>query len=237
MPAAAGTAGEISFPIVRDMDTFCYERQHGGDMEVGSYAHRAILHDPDDIPSIEQAKLSPTELPFTADDFDQQLEQALELMPELLGDRRRRDPLRHQRPAVADAGRHPDPRRDARGQGPVVGRRGLDQGRPGRRPAVAEWMTDGNPEIDLHHSDIARFYPHQRTEHHVAARTSEAFNKTYGIVHPREQCESATATCGCAPMHASREGARRRVLRDRRLGAAALVRVQRRRCSRSTATP
>ncbi|MBA3310306.1 MAG: FAD-binding oxidoreductase, partial [Nocardioidaceae bacterium] len=34
--------GEISFPIIRDMDTFCYERQHGADMEVGSYAHRPI---------------------------------------------------------------------------------------------------------------------------------------------------------------------------------------------------
>ena len=39
------------------MDTFCYERQHGADMEVGSYAHRAILHEPEEVPSIEQAKL------------------------------------------------------------------------------------------------------------------------------------------------------------------------------------
>ena len=84
-PQLAEREGEISFPIVRDMDTFCYERQHGADMEVGSYAHRAILHEPEDIPSIEQAKLSPTELPFTDDDFDPQLEQAYELMPELLG--------------------------------------------------------------------------------------------------------------------------------------------------------
>ena len=84
-PQLAGREGEISFPIVRDMDTFCYERQHGADMEVGSYAHRAILHEPEDIPSIEQAKLSPTEMPFTYDDFDPQLEQAYELMPELLG--------------------------------------------------------------------------------------------------------------------------------------------------------
>ena len=84
-PQLAGTEGEISFPIVRDMDTFCYERQHGADMEVGSYAHRAILHEPEEIPSIEQAKLSPTEMPFTSDDFDPQLEQAFELMPELLG--------------------------------------------------------------------------------------------------------------------------------------------------------
>ena len=80
-PQLAEREGEISFPIVRDMDALCYERQHGADMEVGSYAHRAILHEPEEIPSLEQAKLSPTEMPFTEDDFDPQLEQALELMP------------------------------------------------------------------------------------------------------------------------------------------------------------
>ncbi len=39
----ADTPGEISYPIVRDVDTNMYERQHGGDMEVGSYAHRPII--------------------------------------------------------------------------------------------------------------------------------------------------------------------------------------------------
>src|SRR4029077_11493670 len=84
----AGTPGEIFYPIVRDVDTNMYERQHGGDMEVGSYAHRPIIVPPDEIPSIEASVLSPTELPFTQEDFDPQLEQALELMPELLGDER-----------------------------------------------------------------------------------------------------------------------------------------------------
>src|SRR6516225_6344755 len=84
----AGTTGEISYPIVRDVDTGMYERQHGGDMEVGSYAHRPIIFSPDDIPSNEEAALTPTEMPFTADDFDPQLAEALELMPDLLGDER-----------------------------------------------------------------------------------------------------------------------------------------------------
>ena len=187
VPQLSGTVGEISFPIVRDMDTFCYERQHGGDMEVGSYAHRAILHDPDEIPSIEQSKLSPTELPFTADDFDQQLEEALELMPEVLG-----NPEVEIRYAINGLlSLTPD-------GNPILGETPEVQGLwsaaavwikegPGVGRAVAEWMTDGNPEIDIHQSDIARFYPHQRTKQHVAARTSEAFNKTYGIVHPAEQ--------------------------------------------------
>ncbi|MGH3169498.1 MAG: NAD(P)/FAD-dependent oxidoreductase [Trebonia sp.] len=82
------TTGEIAYPIVRDVDTGMYERQHGADMEVGSYAHRPILIWPDDIPSSEQAVRSPAELPFTDEDFDPQLAQALELMPELLGDER-----------------------------------------------------------------------------------------------------------------------------------------------------
>src|SRR5699024_8405317 len=84
VPQLAERAGEISFTIVRDMDTFCYERQHRADIEIGSYAHRPILHVPDDIPSNESAKLSPTEMPFTDEDFDPQLEQAVELMPEVL---------------------------------------------------------------------------------------------------------------------------------------------------------
>src|SRR5207249_51212 len=84
IPLFEETPGEISFPIVRDVDTNMYERQNGSDMEVGSYAHRPILLDPDDIPSSEEAALSPTELPFTSEDFDPQLEHALELMPEIL---------------------------------------------------------------------------------------------------------------------------------------------------------
>src|SRR5919199_2789519 len=63
-------------------------------------------------------------------------------------------------------------------------------------------MTHGHSEIDASHSDIARFYPHQRTRHHVRARTSEGFNKTYGIVHPSEQWTS-DRDVRRAPMHSS----------------------------------
>src|SRR5207248_514711 len=61
-----------------------YAQERGASGLAGSYAHRPILLDPDDIPSAEEAALSPTELPFTQEDFDPQLEQALELMPEIL---------------------------------------------------------------------------------------------------------------------------------------------------------
>ena len=190
VPLFADTQGEISYPIVRDVDTNMYERQHGGDMEVGSYAHRPIIVPPDDIPSIEEAALSPTEMPFTQDDFDPQLMQALELMPDLLGDERvgiryaingliSMTPDGH--PALGETPEVPGLWSVAASwikEGPGIGR------------AVAEWMSGGAPEIDIHEADISRFYGHQRTTAHVTARAREGFNKMYGIVHPAEQWES-----------------------------------------------
>jgi glycine cleavage system aminomethyltransferase T/glycine/D-amino acid oxidase-like deaminating enzyme len=188
-PQLAAREGEISFPIVRDMDTFCYERQHGADMEVGSYAHRAILMEPEDIPSIDQSKLSPTELPFTSDDFDLQLEQAYELMPDLLGAEGAE--IRYAINGLLSLTCDGSPilgESDVRGlwtasavwikEGPGVGR------------AVAEWMTHGFSEIDISHSDIARFHEHQKRREHTRLRTTESFIKTYGIIHPAEQYES-----------------------------------------------
>jgi glycine cleavage system aminomethyltransferase T/glycine/D-amino acid oxidase-like deaminating enzyme len=200
-PQLSGLPGEINFPIIRDMDTFCYERQHGADMEVGSYAHRAILHEPEDIPGIEQSKLSPTELPFTSDDFDPQLEQAYELMPELLGAEgaEMRYAINGLLSLTCDGS-------------PILGEsqvKGLwtaaavwiKEG-PGVGRAVAEWMIHGHSEIDITHCDIARFYPHQMRREHTRLRTTESFIKTYGIVHPAEQYESDREQ-RLSPMHES----------------------------------
>jgi glycine/D-amino acid oxidase-like deaminating enzyme len=79
----ADTKEAIEYPIVRDMDTNMYERQEGTGLEIGSYAHRPILYDPEDLPSVEEAALTPTEFPFTQEDFTPQLEHALELMPSI----------------------------------------------------------------------------------------------------------------------------------------------------------
>ncbi len=182
------TNNEIGYPIVRDMDTFCYERQTGGSMEVGSYAHRPIFHHPNDIPSIAESRLSPTELPLTMDDFDPQLEQALELMPEILSTAEIKYGINGLLSLTPDAM-------------PLLGETvevrnlwsaaavWIKEG-PGIAELVADWMTNGYPELDPHSSDVARLYDHERSEEHVLARCAEHFNKTYGIVHPREQWAS-----------------------------------------------
>jgi glycine cleavage system aminomethyltransferase T/glycine/D-amino acid oxidase-like deaminating enzyme len=190
IPELAETHTEIAYPIVRDMDALMYERQSGADLEIGSYAHRPILHEPDEIPSIEEAALSPTQLPFTEDDFDPQMEDALELFGSILNTEGAG--VRHAINGLLSLTPDGSP---LLGETPEV--RGLwsaaavwiKEG-PGVGRMLAQWMTHGHSEIDLHGADISRFYPHQRVPAHVRARTAEGFNKTYGIVHPREQWSS-----------------------------------------------
>jgi glycine cleavage system aminomethyltransferase T/glycine/D-amino acid oxidase-like deaminating enzyme len=208
VPRFADAKGMIEFPIVRDMDTNMYERQDGTGLEVGSYAHRPILYEPDEIPSIEEAALSPTEFPFTQDDFVQQMEHALELVPEIVGD----ESVGIKYAINGLLSLTPDGL-PVLGETPEVG--GLwsaaavwiKEG-PGVGRALAEWMVEGESEIDLQASDVARFYEHQKSVAHVRARAAEGFNKTYGIVHPGEQWES-NRDVRLSPFHA----------RERELGA------------------
>ena len=190
VPRFEKASAAIEFPIVRDMDTNMYERQDGTSLEIGSYAHRAILYEPEDLPSVEEAALTPTEFPFTQEDFTLQMEQALELMPEIVGD----ESVGIKYAINGILSLTPDGM-------PILGElpevKGLwsaaavwvKEG-PGVGKSLAEWMVHGESHIDLHSSDAARFWEHQKTSAHVKARTAEGFNKTYGIVHPLEQWES-----------------------------------------------
>src|SRR2546423_3659613 len=208
VPRFRGARSDIEPPIVRDMDTNMYERQAGGDLEIGSYAHRPILYEPEDLPPVERAALSPTEFPFTQADFDEQMQHALELMPEIVGD----ESVGVKYAINGILSLTPDGM-PVLGESPDV--RGLwsaaavwvKEG-PGTGKSLAEWMVHGSSEIDLHSSDIARFHEHQRTRAHVRARAAEGFNKTYGIVHPSEQWAS-NRNVRLAPFH----------VRERELGA------------------
>ncbi len=200
VPRFEQSSSAIEFPIVRDMDVFMYERQDGLGLEIGSYAHRSILHDPEEIPSLEQAALSPTELPFTQADFAPQMEHALELMPEIVAD----ESVGVKYAINGLISLTPDGM-PILGETPEV--KGLwsaaavwvKEG-PGVGTSVAEWMVQGESQIDLHSSDVSRFHAHQKTRAHVKARTFEAFPKTYGIVHPAEQWTSERGL-RLSPMH------------------------------------
>ena len=183
--------GEISHPVVRDMDTQMYERPSGNDLEVGSYQHRPILWDIDDVPSIDEAPLSPTQPPLTDDAFEQSMADALDLMPEVLDDpnagiRLEIDGLLSMTP---DGMPLVGPLQDVDGlwscaaiwikEGPAFGEE------------VAKWMVRGYPDQDLHGADVNRFYEYGNSKTFVKNRSDEGYRKIYGIVHPVEQWQSS----------------------------------------------
>ena len=176
--------------VVRDMDTQMYERPSGNDMEVGSYQHRPILWDVEDVPSIEETPLSPTQPPLSDDVFEQSMMDALELMPEVLDDpeagiRHEIDGLLSEAP---DGAPLLGPLQDVDGlwscaavwikEGPAIGE------------MVAQWMTRGYPDVDLSEANVNRFYQYGTSRQWVKDRADELYQEIYGIIHPAEQWQS-----------------------------------------------
>lgn len=189
IPQLAATEEWISFPLLRDMDCKMYERQRGPDLEIGSYAHRPLLHLPEEIPPVgnHPGQATPTSFPFTEEDFTLQMEQARQMFPELLTDPEppRRAALNGLLSLTADGGALVGELPEVRGLWSAAAVWIKEAAGVGRM--LAELLTDGTSEIDHHGADIARFQPAQRSAEHVRARATEGFPKIYGITHPREQ--------------------------------------------------
>ena len=145
------------------------------------------------------------------------------------GDRRRRvrgHQVRDQRPAVADAGHAADPGRDARGARAVVGRRGVDQGGARRRPrgrGVDGPRRAGDRPPGLRHRPLLRApeEPRARQGAHVRGVQQDLRDR------PSRRAVGVQPRRPPLPLPRARARARRGLLRGGRLGAPALVRVQR----------
>ncbi len=235
VPRFATAKSHIEYPIVRDMDTNMYERQDGAGLEIGSYAHRPILHDPEEIPSIEEAALSPTEFPFTQADFEQQMEHALELMPEIVGDETVGVKYAINGILSLTPDGLPVLGRDARGQGPLVGRGGVGQGGPGRsaRRSPSGWCTASPRSICTRPTSPASTSTRRRARTCARARPRASTRPTASST--RASSGRPTATCGCRrSTRASRSWARSSSRPPAGSGRSGTSRT--RRCSRSTAT-
>ncbi|WP_331235895.1 GcvT family protein [Natronorarus salvus] len=191
IPLFEGSEGEIDYPIVRDSDTQMYERQSGSEMEIGSYEHRPILWDVEEVLGIDEAPLSPTQPPLTQEAFDPSMEHALEIMPEVLD-----DPgvgIRHAIDGLLSV--TPDgmplvgPLREVEGLWSVAAI--WIKEAPAFAENVAQWMTRGYPDVDLHASNVNRFDEYGTSRRFVKERAHEGFQKIYGIVHPAEQWQSS----------------------------------------------
>jgi heterotetrameric sarcosine oxidase gamma subunit len=180
LPELKGETVEVRHPVVRYQDKDAYYRQHGEAYGVGSYAHEPLLVPAEALPDNDH----PAIFPFTPEHFESGWQAAVERFPAFAAT------------GWADQFNGlfsftPDGN-SILGEAPHV--RGFwaaeavwvtHAGGVGR--ALAEWLVEGQPSLDLREVDVNRFHPHAASKPYVQARAERQYIEVYDIVHPLQQ--------------------------------------------------
>ncbi|MCY4114828.1 MAG: FAD-dependent oxidoreductase [Chloroflexi bacterium] len=187
LPELAGSTEEISLPIVRHQDKALYFRQERAAMGIGSYLHDPLLVEAEDIREHGHGPIPPAEMPFAPEHFELGLAAAGEVIPSLEGAGLTRE-LNGMFSFTTDGfpvlGESPQVPGFWSAQAVWITHAG------GVGKAVAEWIVNGEPTIDLRECDIRRFHPHAVSRPYVRQRAAQQYREVYDIIHPRQQMES-----------------------------------------------
>ncbi|MCS0604442.1 FAD-dependent oxidoreductase [Streptomyces sp. LP11] len=190
LPELRGATAEASRPILRFQDRDLYFREHADRVGIGSYAHRPLPVDPFAVPAYDEARARdlemPSSQPFTTEDWAPSWEDCRWLLPALRG-------------VEIETGFNgvfsftPDGM-------PLLGEAREVRGfwlaeavwvthSAGAARAVAQWMIDGRPSVDVHECDLTRFEEAQRSPSYVRERGSQQFVEVYDVLHPLQPLE------------------------------------------------
>lgn len=181
LPELVGATADISMPLVRHQDRAMYFRQERDSFGIGSYLHEPLLVDAENILSPEDAPVTPAEMTFTADHFEAAYDAAGEVMPALKGvglTRKFNGLFSFNQDGFPILGEAPQLRGFWSAQAVWITHAG------GVGKAVAEWIVNGEPTLDLHECDIARFHPHAYSRPYVRSRAAQQYREVYDIIHP-----------------------------------------------------
>ncbi len=167
---------EASKPILRHQDADLYFREHVDRLGVGAYGHRPM---PVDV-------VTRSELPFTPDDFEPSWAAAADLLP-ALGDAKVESGVNGLFSFTPDGmpllGEHPDL------DGFWLAEAVWITHSAGVARELARWLVDGQPTLDVHTCDLARFEPVQLAPDYVRTRSCQSFVEVYDVVHPLQPIE------------------------------------------------
>jgi len=195
LPALAGTLAAASTgsarklaeavrPIMRHQGADLYFRERFDRLGIGSYAHRPMPIDADEISAVGAAEVMPSVLPFTMDDFAPAWKDAADLLPAV-------------REAKIDEGMNglfsfttdnmPLLGPSAQVKGFWVAEAVWVTHSAGVGRALAEWLVDGHcSSFDLHECDVNRFEAHQLAPDYVLAKDCQNYIEVYDVIHPLE---------------------------------------------------
>ena len=180
---------EVALPISGIGDLSIYFRQHFDRIGIGSYHHKAMLVNPH--------KLGKTaKMPFTPDDFTTAWSLMQGLMPPL-----RTSKVSHGFNGMFSftvdgfpiVGESP-----IKGLWTSVGAWLSFAGELGK--VLAQWMTAGDPGMDMRRADINRFHPFQMNRDYLRSQSSYYYEIGHEIIHP-SQVASAVRDLRHSPYH------------------------------------
>lgn len=169
---------EMTYPLVRDVDTAMYYRKHWQAMGIGSYHHGAHMVRPKDVGSTALRDFTPGDM-VTAWGLAQ------EMLPMLRGREPEFDVAYNGMFAFSADGM------------PVIGESNKVAGlwscnagwithAGGIAKSLAEWMTTGETEWDMRQCNLYRFQDHVTTPAYIEKVTTKNYREIYDMVHPRQ---------------------------------------------------
>lgn len=176
---------EARRPILRHQDADLYFREHGDRLGIGSYAHRPMPVELDDL-AADPSSAMPSMLTFTDSDFDPSWQESLRLLP-ALADTKLDEGFNGVMSFTSDGMPLIGEARDVPGF--WMAEAVWVTHSAGVAKALAEWLVDGRPSTDLHECDAHRFEPVQRDPQYVRQRATDAFVEVYDVVHPLQPAE------------------------------------------------
>ncbi len=193
LPELADETVDVRHPIVRQQDHDMYYRQHGQAYGFGSYRHAPLVVPAEQLPKHDH----PAEFPSIGPDLADSWAVACERFPALA----KAEIAAHfnglfsfTTDGNSIVGESPDVRGFWAAEAVWVTHAG------GTARAVADWLTEGDPGLDLRELDINRFHPHARTRPYLHRRVERQFIEVYDIIHPLQQIENPRGL-RVSPMH------------------------------------
>ncbi|GAB4587877.1 GcvT family protein [Nocardia sp. IFM 10818] len=185
-------------PILRHQDADLYYRTYGDRIGIGYYGHEPRPVDMADLLRDTANEPMPSMLPFTESEFEPAWAASRALLP-ALGDTKVDEGFDGIFSFTPDGfpllGEH----RDLAGF--WVAEAVWVTHSAGVARAVAQWIVDGTPGIDLHEGDLYRFEDAARSPDFIRRTSVQAFVEVYDIIHPH-QYRTAPRDLRTSPFHA-----------------------------------
>jgi glycine cleavage system aminomethyltransferase T/glycine/D-amino acid oxidase-like deaminating enzyme len=179
-------ATEARLPILRHQDADLYYREHGDRLGIGSYGHRPMPVDLQDLPGWDEATGMPSMLPFTEQDFAEAWQESVSLLP-ALGETKVEEGFNGIFSFTPDGMALMGEHRELSGF--WVAEAVWITHSAGVARAMAEWLVEGQPRTDVHECELYRFEDVQLASGYVRARSAQNFVEVYDIVHPLQPSE------------------------------------------------